>query len=81
MRKVQRSFIISFSQLLNQCFFLIAGSKEVDEEDDMFILVAPQNAVGNCIIDVRILRDVMLYMYHFVFNNLEVQYAGSKSHD
>ncbi|TYH65510.1 hypothetical protein ES332_D06G061000v1 [Gossypium tomentosum] len=27
------------------------GAKEVDEEDDMFILVAPQNAVGNCIID------------------------------
>ncbi|KAL1194854.1 Adenylate kinase 5 [Cardamine amara subsp. amara] len=27
------------------------GGKEVDEEDDMFILVAPQNAVGNCIID------------------------------
>ncbi|XP_071910873.1 adenylate kinase 5, chloroplastic-like isoform X2 [Coffea arabica] len=28
------------------------GAKEVDEEDDMYILVAPQNAVGNCIIDV-----------------------------
>ncbi|EOY31328.1 Adenylate kinase family protein isoform 1 [Theobroma cacao] len=27
------------------------GAKEVDEQDDMFILVAPQNAVGNCIID------------------------------
>ncbi|RID49900.1 hypothetical protein BRARA_H00664 [Brassica rapa] len=27
------------------------GGKEVDEEDDIFILVAPQNAVGNCIID------------------------------
>ncbi|CAN6801999.1 unnamed protein product [Brassica oleracea] len=27
------------------------GGKEVDEEDDLFILVAPQNAVGNCIID------------------------------
>nr|XP_027066191.1 adenylate kinase 5, chloroplastic isoform X1 [Coffea arabica] len=27
------------------------GAKEVDEEDDMYILVAPQNAVGNCIID------------------------------
>ncbi|CAK9177380.1 unnamed protein product [Ilex paraguariensis] len=27
------------------------GAKEVDELDDMFILVAPQNAVGNCIID------------------------------
>ena len=32
---------------------LIAGANEVDEQDDMFILVAPQNAVGNCIIDVR----------------------------
>ncbi|CAH2079487.1 unnamed protein product [Thlaspi arvense] len=27
------------------------GGKEVNEEDDLFILVAPQNAVGNCIID------------------------------
>ncbi|KAL9250673.1 Adenylate kinase 5, chloroplastic-like protein [Drosera capensis] len=27
------------------------GPKEVEEEDDMFILIAPQNAVGNCIID------------------------------
>ncbi|KAL3535961.1 hypothetical protein ACH5RR_004422 [Cinchona calisaya] len=27
------------------------GAKEVDEQDDMYILVAPQNAVGNCIID------------------------------
>ncbi|XP_022143249.1 adenylate kinase 5, chloroplastic isoform X2 [Momordica charantia] len=27
------------------------GAKEVDEQDDMFVLVAPQNAVGNCIID------------------------------
>ncbi|XP_010542084.1 PREDICTED: adenylate kinase 5, chloroplastic [Tarenaya hassleriana] len=27
------------------------GGQEVDEEDDMFILVAPQNAFGNCIID------------------------------
>uniref|UniRef100_A0A0R0ICA6 DUF1995 domain-containing protein n=1 Tax=Glycine max TaxID=3847 RepID=A0A0R0ICA6_SOYBN len=27
------------------------GAAEVEEEDDMFILVAPQNAVGNCIID------------------------------
>ena len=32
---------------------LIAGAKEVGEQDDMFILMAPQNAVGNCIIDVR----------------------------
>ncbi|PHT73714.1 Adenylate kinase 5, chloroplastic [Capsicum annuum] len=27
------------------------GGKEVGEQDDLFILVAPQNAVGNCIID------------------------------
>ncbi|KAL5729681.1 adenylate kinase [Ranunculus cassubicifolius] len=27
------------------------GAKEVDEKDDVFILIAPQNAVGNCIID------------------------------
>ncbi|XP_010244793.1 PREDICTED: adenylate kinase 5, chloroplastic [Nelumbo nucifera] len=27
------------------------GAKEVSEQDDIFILVAPQNAVGNCIID------------------------------
>lgn len=27
------------------------GEQEVSEEDDMFILVAPQNAVGNCIIE------------------------------
>ncbi|KAK4759795.1 hypothetical protein SAY87_022926 [Trapa incisa] len=34
------------------------GAKEVDEEDDIFILVAPQNAVGNCIIDdLRAMTD------------------------
>lgn len=27
------------------------GAAEVDEQDDMYILVAPQNAVGNCIIE------------------------------
>ncbi|KAJ3693400.1 hypothetical protein LUZ60_008880 [Juncus effusus] len=27
------------------------GAEEVNERDDMFFLVAPQNAVGNCIID------------------------------
>ncbi|KAM0822808.1 hypothetical protein ACQ4PT_071275 [Festuca glaucescens] len=27
------------------------GASEVDKEDDMFVLIAPQNAVGNCIID------------------------------
>ncbi|KAJ0089699.1 hypothetical protein Patl1_14817 [Pistacia atlantica] len=34
------------------------GAKEVGEQDDMFILVAPQNAVGNCIIDdLRAMTD------------------------
>ncbi|XP_052200243.1 adenylate kinase 5, chloroplastic isoform X3 [Diospyros lotus] len=34
------------------------GAKEVSEQDDMFILVAPQNAVGNCIIDdLRAMTD------------------------
>lgn len=32
--------------------FASAGAKHVDETDDLFILVAPQNAVGNCIIEV-----------------------------
>ncbi|XP_050881230.1 adenylate kinase 5, chloroplastic isoform X2 [Lathyrus oleraceus] len=27
------------------------GAAEVEEQDDMYILVAPQNAMGNCIID------------------------------
>lgn len=34
-------------------FSFIIGAKEVEDPDDMFILVAPQNAFGNCIIDVR----------------------------
>ncbi|KAF5945884.1 hypothetical protein HYC85_016112 [Camellia sinensis] len=34
------------------------GGKEVTEQDDLFILVAPQNAVGNCIIDdLRAMTD------------------------
>ncbi|KAI0492309.1 hypothetical protein KFK09_026580 [Dendrobium nobile] len=34
------------------------GAKEVDEQDDIFILVAPQNAVGNCIInDLQAMTD------------------------
>jgi len=37
-----------------------AGAKEVDEQDDMFIIVAPQNAVGNCIIDVRNTENLLL---------------------
>ncbi|KAG0554970.1 hypothetical protein KC19_12G134200 [Ceratodon purpureus] len=35
------------------CELILAGAKEVYDDDDMFILMAPQNAVGNCIIDVR----------------------------
>ncbi|BBN00482.1 adenylate kinase [Marchantia polymorpha subsp. ruderalis] len=31
--------------------FGAVGAKEVKPEDDMFILMCPQNAVGNCIID------------------------------
>lgn len=34
---------------------LLSGAKEVNEHDDIFILLAPQNAVGNCIIDVTYL--------------------------
>ena len=30
-----------------------SGAAEVQEQDDLYVLVAPQNAVGNCIIDVR----------------------------
>uniref|UniRef100_A0A7I4CI31 DUF1995 domain-containing protein n=1 Tax=Physcomitrium patens TaxID=3218 RepID=A0A7I4CI31_PHYPA len=30
---------------------IFSGAKEVYDDDDMFILMAPQNAVGNCIID------------------------------
>ncbi|KAK9149539.1 hypothetical protein Scep_008296 [Stephania cephalantha] len=34
------------------------GANDVDEQDDVFILVAPQNAVGNCIIDdLRAMTD------------------------
>ncbi|CAL4997981.1 unnamed protein product [Urochloa decumbens] len=42
------------------------GASEVDKEDDMFILIAPQNAVGNCIIDVKILwlRFYLNYFYN-----------------
>lgn len=43
--------------------FPIAGAKEVDEQDDMFILVAPQNAVGNCIIDVSDNIDIINSTY------------------
>ncbi|KAF0900926.1 hypothetical protein E2562_037020 [Oryza meyeriana var. granulata] len=31
--------------------FGAVGASHVDKEDDMFVLIAPQNAVGNCIID------------------------------
>ncbi|KAL7602460.1 hypothetical protein Lser_V15G23853 [Lactuca serriola] len=34
------------------------GGRDVDEADDIFILVAPQNAMGNCIIDdLRAMTD------------------------
>ncbi|KAH6794363.1 adenylate kinase family protein [Perilla frutescens var. hirtella] len=34
------------------------GANEVDEQDDMYILLAPQNAVGNCIIgDLKAMTD------------------------
>ncbi|KAJ8528095.1 hypothetical protein K7X08_015546 [Anisodus acutangulus] len=34
------------------------GGKEVEKQDDLFLLVAPQNAVGNCIIDdMRAMTD------------------------
>lgn len=41
---------------MNKALSVMTGGKEVEEEDDMYILVAPQNAVGNCIIDVRSLK-------------------------
>lgn len=41
-------------------FIYMLGGKEVEEQDDMFILVAPQNAVGNCIIDVRNTKNSLL---------------------
>lgn len=44
----------------------MTGGKEVDEEDDMFILVAPQNAVGNCIIDVRRILEMQEFVIHFI---------------
>jgi hypothetical protein len=44
-------FIFKYTSMFN----LITGASEVDKEDDMFVLIAPQNAVGNCIIDVKIL--------------------------
>lgn len=57
---------------------LIAGANEVDDQDDMFILIAPQNAVGNCIIDVSsldataqlcILRVFCTYALPLAFNS------------
>lgn len=36
------------------------GARDVDKEDDMFVLIAPQNAVGNCIIDdMRAMTDAV----------------------
>ncbi|KAL6599008.1 hypothetical protein ACP70R_045872 [Stipagrostis hirtigluma subsp. patula] len=38
--------------------FGAVGASDVEKEDDMFILIAPQNAVGNCIIDdMRAMTD------------------------
>lgn len=68
---------------------MMAGAKEVSEQDDMFLLVAPQNAVGNCIIDVRSssvdvpfqnLKVLHVLVAGSAFN-LVVDYAGSKSYD
>lgn len=42
------------------------GASEVDKEDDMFVLIAPQNAVGNCIIDVKILS--LLFYMKYLYN-------------
>ncbi|OEL28284.1 putative adenylate kinase 5, chloroplastic [Dichanthelium oligosanthes] len=42
------------------------GASEVDKEDDMFVLIAPQNAVGNCIIDVNIL--CFLFYFKYLYN-------------
>jgi hypothetical protein len=33
-----------------------AGASEVEDDDDLFIIMAPQNAVANCLIPVRGLR-------------------------
>lgn len=52
-RKVLQNMIMIAIPLVS--LLASAGGKEVDEQDDLFILVAPQNAVGNCIIDVSIL--------------------------
>lgn len=38
---------------LYKFFWHCTGGRDVDEADDIFILVAPQNAMGNCIIDVK----------------------------
>jgi hypothetical protein len=75
---VQIRSLFSFSffsyQILSVIFlrfsFTIAGAKEVDEQDDMFIIVAPQNAVGNCIIDVRNLRASKTYWRLPLYNVL-----------
>uniref|UniRef100_A0A0E0LTC1 adenylate kinase n=1 Tax=Oryza punctata TaxID=4537 RepID=A0A0E0LTC1_ORYPU len=51
--------------------FGAVGANEVDKEDNMFILIAPQNAVGNCIIDVKILSWTSL-LYNIPFSNITV---------
>ncbi|CAL5002887.1 unnamed protein product [Urochloa decumbens] len=56
-----RELSLSFADDGNRVKVIIATNacaSEVDKEDDMFILIAPQNAVGNCIIDdMRAMTD------------------------
>jgi adenylate kinase len=55
------------------------GASEVDKEDDMFVLIAPQNAVGNCIIDVilfllfcsKYLYNTHLWIFIDILENLQ----------
>lgn len=44
---------LEYKRLIICLFWCCTGGNEVDEADDIFILVAPQNAMGNCIIDVN----------------------------
>lgn len=49
--------------MLNYFYGFHIGAKEVDEQDDIYILVAPQNAVGNCIIGVSTLSLLLPEAY------------------
>lgn len=40
---------------VTHCRLWGAGGSEVVEDDEVFILMAPQNAVGNCILEVRVI--------------------------